>query len=230
MSDIKLTRWATYLAPGSVVVYSLWLLIQKVAPKSGDPLSLLPDVQSLQIFFFFLLSYIIGIGLWGVGYWKGIQRWLGFNSHRNRLKYIKRIVASDWCRDREFSELQKAFPELERPGTYNHESAYHDFELAVLRTYTTQSAETKDRIIQDRETVGLLQTLILGMIVSAASFVAIAIRELLRGPWQSALLPMCAALAASVVTLMLYVHYHRRQYYLVRDVIMAFLCCKEGEE
>ena len=90
-----------------------------------------------------------------------------------------------------------------------------------------------ERIIRDRETVGLIQTLILGLWVLSASFVVVLALELGQSPsktWRPAISLVCATLATVIVALMLYVHYYRRQHYLVRDVLMTFLSDKEQQK
>ena len=230
MTDIKLTRWATYLVPGSVVVFSAWLLSQKIFPESVDSVLLLPDIPGIGLYIFLALSYIVGIGLWGVCYSEHMQKWMHFHSHDKRLRLVREFLRSDWRQKKYFSKLKIFFPDLP-PEKENLESLdYYDFEFVITSAHQTASTEMNDRIVQDRETIGLLQTLILGLCILAISLLVIAILVGIEGSWQATICLVCVILAALLLTFMLYVHYGRRQRYLVRDTLMAFLSKEESQE
>lgn len=232
MSDIKLTRWATYLLPGSLVVSSMSMLFEKFSQESVAELLVFPHSTTYGIFAFLGLSYVVGMGLWGVAYHPCAQRLLLFKSHTKRLEDMKKICNSPWYEKQNLPDWQQLFPELSTPNS-KEKDAYHDFEFTVVKAYLTKSPELRDRIIRDRETVGLIQALILGLWVLFASLVVLTACELGQNrseTWRSAISLACVALVTVVAILMLYVHYCRRQHYLVRDVLMTFLSDKEQQK
>ena len=101
-----------------------------------------------------------------------------------------------------------------------------------MKTYFKKSTEMRERIIRDRETVGLIQALILGLWVLSICLVVLILVEFGQNSlktWRTVVSLACATLATVIVVLMLYVHYYRRQHYLVRDVLMTFLNDKEKQ-
>lgn len=227
MTDIKLIRWATYLVPGSLVVFSGWSLSQRIFPGSIDKVLPLPNIPGIEIYVFLVLSYIIGISLWGLCYADFLQKWLRFNSHENRVLFVKKLLSPEWRQKKYFSKLKRSFPEIP-PEEQNLEKLdYHDFEFILVNVHQTASSEMNDRIIQDRETVGLLQTLIIGLFILTISLLVSVIFEVLHKSWNETIVLLCAMLVTIVFTRFLYVHYDRRQHYLVRDALMAFLSEKD---
>jgi len=223
MQDIKLTRWATYLVPGSIVVLSAWLLAKSIFKEMMDSTISLPDITGIGLYVFFSLSYIVGIALWGVCYSKRMQILLRFQSHDRRLKLIKEFLRSEWRQIAYLDKMKKYFPSIPKEKECIENLDYYDFEFIIASVHQTASTEMNDRIVQDRETIGLLQTLILGLYILSFSVFVLIIVEAIDRSWYPAIGLFFVMLATLILIKMLYVHYERRQRYLVRDTLMAFL-------
>ena len=226
MTDIKLTRWATYLVPGSVVMFSMWILSQRIFPESLDTLLPLPEIPAIELYMFLVLSYIVGIAIWGLCYSEHTQKWLRFRSHEKRILLVKEFLKSEWRQKKYFSKLKEFFPDVPSSKANLESFDYHDFEFVIASTHQTASTEMNQRIIQDRETIGLLQSMILALFVLAISLLISAIFEAWHNSWRATSSFACIMLTILLLVRMLYVHYDRRQSYLVRDTIMAFLSDK----
>lgn len=227
MTELKLTRWATYLVPGSVAVFAAWVLVKKLVPVSMTTLLPLPDVPAVDVYAFFVLSYIVGIGLWGVGYCTSVQTLFRFRSHDNRVKYARQLLSLEWRWSKYLARLARYLPERPSCKEKVEEFDHDDFRFAVIVVYGTASPEMKDRVIQDRETIGLLQSLILASVVLTASLIVATLIEMAQGAWRPALCLLCLSSVTAAIIGMLYIHYDRRQEYLVRDVLMSFLAYSE---
>lgn len=233
MSDIKLFRWATYLLPGSLVVFPTWMLLEMVSGVRATEVLKFEHSSAFLILAFLGLSYATGMGLWGIGYHPFTQRIL-FKSHSRRLRDIRTLTDSAWYKRRKFPDRKKYFPSLKGKTTRDEDvpDAYHDFELAIVEACTSKNKHMVDRIIQQRETIGLLQALILGVIACSLLLTRLALTVFLEDPaksWRPAVGLFCGAVAAILLLFALRVHYKRRQYYLVRDVLLTLLADEEQE-
>lgn len=236
MSDIKLVRWATYLLPGSLLVFSALLITSEISDQDVSSLmglSALPYHEVFEVFVFLAVSYILGMGLWGVCYHECAQNLLLFKSHHKRLEDMQKFLTSPWYKKAKFPAWKTLFPTL--PSYYaekrkkkkkeKEKHAYHEFEFLLVKSYSSKRQQMVDRIIQDRKTIGLLQALFVGALVFALSC---GVLVLLNHPVESeesdkTVLFSCIAIGSALTALMLRIHYSRRQHYLVRDALMTFL-------
>jgi hypothetical protein len=222
MQDIKLTRWATYLVPGSIVVLSAWIISKSFFEDMMDSIISLPSITGIELYVYFALSYVVGIALWGVCYSKRMQILLRFRSHDRRLELIKEFLRSEWRQKAYLDKMKKYFSSIPKEKENIENFDYYDFEFIIASVHQTASTEMNNRIVQDRETIGLIQTLILGLYVLSFSLFILTIVKVIGRTWQPAIGLFFAMLATLILTKMLYVHYERRQRYLVRDTLMAF--------
>ena len=225
MRDIKLTRWATYLVPGSIVVFSFYLLLGNTGIKVTNVFNICntSEYSWVVIFIFSLISYIVGIGLWGVCYSNLAQKTLFCDPHNRRVRYSKTFLREKWKREKYYRKLKKFFPDIPEKETRASRFEYRDFQFIVVSIYETSSEATKERLVSTRETIGLLQSLILSSAILNMVLIILVIIKLLWKDWQLAPLFFIAVFIGLCITSMLYVHYFKRNYYYVRDTLMAFL-------
>ena len=85
MQDLKLTRWATYLVPGSITLCAFGLLLYRIVRTELVSLEIVSEIPSwigvLLCFMFGILSYTVGLGLWGLGYSNPIQKHIFRDQH-----------------------------------------------------------------------------------------------------------------------------------------------------
>jgi hypothetical protein len=172
---------------------------------------------------FGVLSYTGGLGLWGLGYSPPVQKVIFRDPHGEREKDARVFLNSEWRQERYFQKLKEHFPSIPDTKRTAASFQYEDFEFAIVCIYETATNATKERIVTQRETIGLLQSLILstGFLALVLGILAIMGRdEASRGMGV-----VCGGLfvLTTLVVFMLCVHFRRRNHYLVRDVLMAFM-------
>lgn len=226
MVELELTRWATYLLPGSVVLLGICLLYADVA--GYDVFRGLYSIEKRRsliviVFAFSAASYIVGIGLWGICYSPPVQRTLFSQPDEKRVHYARKFLREPCRQEKYYHTLKRYFPQLPQSKKDPNNFEYADFQFIILAIYEDASDVTKDRIIWERDTIGLLQSLILSCIFLCVVFLVSATARVPHMDWPIATKFYIACGLTFCVVMALYTHYFERNYYLVRDVIMAFL-------
>lgn len=227
MQEVKVTRWSTYVVPGSVVVLALGILAGNFAwpdvVKDKAVTGMDPSMGVLLGLVFCVVSYILGIGLWGIAYSDAIQRVLFGNPHKRREGHARNFLAEEWRQKKYYAKLKQYFPDVPetkgRPAGFE----YRDFEFVIVSVCEKAEDAMKNRIVADRDTIGILQSLILASYGLGIASGIVAIDRWVKADGGRAIMFGVFTVLIAWVTFTLYVHFFRRNYYLVRDVLMAFL-------
>ena len=152
MQQIKLTRWATYLVPGSVFGFALWMII-------GDLFgcdiykwwSMLETPAWMSGFALGVTSYVLGIGLWGLSYFRVVQGTLFGNPHNRRVSHAKYFLKEKWRQEKYFAEMKRYFPSISEDKRDTDKFEYSDFQFVITCVYEKAGEALRERISSERE-------------------------------------------------------------------------------
>jgi len=231
MKDFQIERWAASVMPGAVMVLAMVIPFSLVGgldltfPEIGAGKAVLLATG------FLLLSYIVGVALWGLAYWRPLNTLLTLaNRHKYRVIWAdryarKRVGLAEDREDGRWMEQIAALvlPEFGYAAVKSPKKCYTVFENAMTKAYLGGDSQLLKRIVWERELIGMLQCLALALHTLWISLAGLLIYALVEERWRSAglwgvLAVFALALAASAV-----LHLRLRNRLLARDVVVSVL-------
>lgn len=238
MKDFHIERWAACVMPGAVMIVAVCLPLSFVFRIDWELGEIGAGPAVLLASGLFLLSYVVGVALWGLAYQDRVNRIITSGSRQKHRVvaadgYVRRRLGLDAPReDGKWLEEIAAIvlPKFTYRTGLQPEDCYTVFENAMTAAYLHEDSQLLSRIVWEREIVGMLQCSILSFYALAASLTGVAVCKACLGESLIAvglgLLAVCTAgLAASLV-----LHLKLRNRLLARDVVVAAMSKKPNVE
>lgn len=238
MADFKIERWVANLIPGIILLIALGISLASIfyekISEDSDLIKTVAENTGFSISGFLTLAYVTGAGLWGLSYWRPINKLTLFaNRHEFRVVcadyYLRKRFGLKSSRDdNKWLDLLQTHvtPYFNYESVVRPENCYTIFENAMTAAYLHDETQLLKRIIWERELIGMLQCLILSFYVLVVSLVFSVVYGLCSDSKPVALFLIGVLVFSVAITICLVIHLRLRNKLLARDVVVEAMSQK----